>query len=369
MDIKKKVAVIFGGQSTEHEVSLVSATSILRNIDRTKWNVVAIGITKEGEWLLYDGDLQKIATGEWVDIAKKCTNKFIAEQKYCNTIRNIFYSIGAETKESPIDVIFPMVHGNNCEDGKLQGVLELSGFPYVGPNVLSSAVCMDKVFAKIMFEKAGIPTCKYISAMRDDISKDKDFIVKKIEKELGYPCFIKPANAGSSVGVSKAYNKEELINAFIEAGKYDRKILIEEFVDGREVESAVLGNEDPQVAVLGEAITGGDFYDYDFKYNSPDSKTVIPADIDEETKSKIQAYAKKAFIALNCEVLSRVDFFVHRKTGKVLLNEINTLPGFTDISMYPKMWEKSGVPIGQLIDRLLELAMDRFKKGEIQITK
>lgn len=363
MSRKKRVAVLFGGQSTEHEVSLVSATTVLHNIDRDKWDVLPVGITKEGEWLLYKGDIDKISTREWESLAREDAKRYKASYRHPNTIRNIFCEIGAETEDNPIDVIFPMVHGNNCEDGVLQGVLKLSGIPYVGPNVLSSAVCMDKVFAKIMFENAGIPICKYLSYTRDEVDKDKSRIILEVEDKLGYPCFVKPANAGSSIGVSKVYTKEKLMDALLLAGKYDRKILIEEFIDAREIECAVLGNDDPKASVLGEAITGGDFYDYDFKYKSPESRTVIPADIDDSVSDKIREYAIKAFLALNCEVMSRVDFFICNKTGKILLNEINTLPGFTSISMYPKLWESTGISCSELIDKLLELSFDRAKNG------
>lgn len=369
MSIKKRVAVIFGGQSTEHEVSLVSATTVLNNIDREKWDVLSIGITKQGEWLLYEGDINKISTGEWEDLAREDAKRRQVNCWHHNTIRNIFYAIGAETKDRPIDVIFPMVHGNNCEDGVLQGVLKLSGIPYVGPNVLSSAVCMDKVFAKIMFESAGIPTCKYLSYMRDEVGKNSNEVVTEIEEKLGYPCFVKPANAGSSIGVSKVYNREKLMDALLLAGEYDRKILVEEFIDAREIECAVLGNDNPKASVLGEAITGGDFYDYDFKYKSPESRTVIPANIDVDTSEKIREYARKAFLALNCEVMSRVDFFICKNTGRVLLNEINTLPGFTSISMYPKLWESTGIPCSELINRLIELAIDRAKRGMTKMTQ
>ena len=364
MKSKKRVALIFGGKSTEHEVSLQSATSVINNIDQENIDLVLIGITKKGQWLLYDGPVSEIVTGKWEDIAKRSARVREITQHHENSVRNIFYAIGAETKEHPIDVVFPVVHGNNCEDGTLQGLLELSEIPYVGPGVLGSSVCMDKVFAKIMFEKAGIPSCKYLHFTRNDIEKNQQVILNNVEQELGYPCFVKPANAGSSVGVTKAYNSVELTKALSIASKYDNKIMVEEFVDGREIECAVLGNENPQASVVGEVISGGDFYDYDMKYNSDTSKTVIPAQIEQEKSDLIRCYAKKAFLALGCKGLSRVDFFVHRKTGEILINEINTLPGFTNISMYPKMWEATGICYKELINKILDLAIQSFNDGK-----
>ena len=365
MKRKKKVAIIFGGQSTEHEVSLESATTIIDSINKEKYNVVPIGITKKGQWLMYQGPLNKIVSGEWEDIAK--AQKVAKDESHENSVRDIFYKIGAETDDDPIDVVILAVHGNNCEDGVLQGVIELSGLPYVGPGVLSSAVCMDKVFAKVMFEKAGIPVCKYLYFTRDYIKRNELDVVNKTKNELGYPCFVKPANAGSSVGVSKVYDDDGLKKAFSLASLYDKKILIEEFIDAREIECAVLGNKDPKVAIAGEAISGGDFYDYDSKYKSLESRTEIPANIEKEKSDLIREYARKAFLALDCEGLSRVDFFVDKKTGNIYINEINTLPGFTNISMYPMMWEKTGVPCEKLIDRLTELAIERFKDGKKQV--
>ena len=303
MSRKKKVAIIFGGQSTEHKVSLKSATSVVNNIDREKFDVVLIGITKKGQWLLYRDLVSEIVTGKWEEIAKKDAKDIVVSESHENTIRDIFYKIGAETKESPIDVVFPVVHGINCEDGTLQGILELSNIPYVGPRALASSVGMDKVFSKILFERAGIPSCKYLYYDRLQIKDNKQEIFKEIEKELGFPCFVKPANAGSSVGVSKAYNEKDLETALELASRYDRKVMIEEFVDGREIECAVLGNEKPEASVLGEAISGDDFYDYESKYHSNTSRTEIPAKIDKETSDKIRDYAKKAYKAINSEGL------------------------------------------------------------------
>ena len=369
MKRKKRVAIVFGGQSTEHEVSLKSATTIISNINKERYDLVLVGITKKGQWLLYEGSVDNIASGEWENIAINNYKRMKVLNKHINSVREIFYKIGAETDDNPIDVAILAVHGNNCEDGTLQGVLELSGIPYVGPGVLASSVCMDKVFAKIMFEKEGLPVCKYLYFMRDYIKNNESEVISKVKDYLGYPCFVKPANAGSSVGVSKAYNDDELKKAFIEAALYDKKILVEEFVDAREIECAVLGNDDPKVAVVGEAISGGDFYDYDSKYKSQESRTEIPANIDKDKSDLIREYAKRAFLALNCEGLSRVDFFVKKKTGDIFINEINTLPGFTNISMYPMMWEKTGLSLENLIDKLIELSVERFEKGKKRIVR
>lgn len=364
---KKRVAVIFGGQSSEHEVSRVSAQSVIENIDKNKYDIVMIGITKEGQWLTYDGPTEKICSGEWQAIAQQNqTAKSIASDIAQNNSARKMIS----DKNAPIDVVFPVLHGCNGEDGTIQGLFELAQIPYVGCGVLGSALGMDKAYTKVMFEKEGLPQGDYLVFSRKQICNEQDETVKKVEQKLTYPCFVKPSNAGSSVGVNKAGNRDELIKALSIAAKNDRRILVEEFIDGREIECAVLGNDDAVASTVGEVVPCKDFYDYEAKYQAGDSsKVVIPAEnLEKETVEKIRDYAVRAFKCLDCAGLSRVDFFVHKKTGNIYINEINTLPGFTKISMYPKLWDKSGIPYSQLIDKLIDLAFERFNDCKREYT-
>ena len=370
---KKRVAVIFGGQSSEHEVSRVSAQSVLGNIDTNKYEVTMIGITRDGRWLNYDGPVDRIGTGEWQQLAEeKAKNdyKLLEGGKKQTEDDNIIWvtagglieAVAPVTEDKGIDVVFPVLHGCNGEDGTIQGLLELAGIPYVGCGVLGAALGMDKAYSKVVFEKAGIPQGDYLVFNRKEIARNIETVVKKIEARLTYPCFIKPSNAGSSVGVSKAHDKDELIKALEFAAKYDRKVLVEEFIDGREIECAVLGNDDPIASTVGEVIPCKEFYDYEAKYSSgDDSKVEIPARLPVDVVQKIREYAIRAFKALDCCGLSRVDFFVEKNTGMIYINEINTLPGFTSISMYPKLWEASGISYRTLIDRLIELALERYE--------
>lgn len=387
MSNKKRIAVLFGGQSSEHEVSRVSAQSVISNLNRDKYEVVMIGITKGGRWLCYDGPVEKIGSGEWQTIAEQAaehrsilantapiiemdtgnTKKGFAETTVqtdmvhlpdANSARNIFNASGA----GAIDVVFPVLHGINGEDGTIQGLFDLAGIPYVGCGVLGSAMGMDKGYSKIIFEKEGIPQGKYLVFNRKQIEQDPEALSKEVEAVLEYPCFVKPSNAGSSVGVSKAHDRGELIKALEFAAKYDRRVLVEEFINGREIECAVLGNDEPAASTVGEVIPCKEFYDYEAKYQSGDgSRVEIPANIPRETAEEIRGYAVRAFKSLDCAGLSRVDFFVHKKTGKVYINEINTLPGFTSISMYPKMWEASGITYPKLLEKLIDLAVERFR--------
>jgi len=377
MSSKKNVAVIFGGQSSEHEVSRLSAESVLKNIDRKKYDVVMIGITKDGRWLHYDGPVEKIGSGEWQAIAEagissgkrlSLKESFPDEKENENgiavagqSVEEILNVAGGCVENKKIDVVFPVLHGCNGEDGTIQGLFELAGIPYVGSGVLGSALGMDKAYAKILFDKEGLPQGKYLVFSRKQIERDIDSVIKEVERGLEYPCFVKPSNAGSSVGVSKAHNREKLIEALELAANYDRRVLVEEFIDGREIECAVLGNDEPIASTVGEVIPGNEFYDYNAKYLDNNSIIEIPAVLPEETIEIIRDYAVRAFKCLDCAGFARVDFFVHKKTGKVFINEINTIPGFTNISMYPKLWEKSGVPYGELISRLIELAIERYE--------
>ncbi|MGV8906589.1 MAG: D-alanine--D-alanine ligase family protein [Acetobacterium sp.] len=342
MKNKINVGVIFGGQSGEHEVSRVSAYNVLGVINREKYDIVTIGITKKGKWYLYSGDHEKIKNGLW-------------EQDTENLIGD--FSIFAHPEITKIDVFFPVLHGPMGEDGTIQGVFEMLNKPYVGCGVLSSAVGMDKVFSKIMFESVGIPTGNYCYFRENNWQKDPEKELDKIESKLGYPIFVKPANMGSSVGINKAHNREELIKAIEEAFIYDNKLIMEAFVKGREIECGVL--EDGGViraSIPGEVIPSKEFYDYEAKYSeSQDSKVVIPADIPVDTMEKIREYAIKAFEAIEGSGLSRVDFFL-TEDGQILINEVNTLPGFTNISMYPKMWEATDIGYSELVDKIIESA-------------
>lgn len=340
MQKKIKIAVLFGGQSSEHEVSRMSANSVLKNIDREKFDIEVIGITREGKWLKYNQDIDKILTDEWESLAVP------------NNTGSKFVDIDA-------DVVFPVLHGKNGEDGTVQGLLELMGVPYVGCEVLGSAVAMDKGFTKIIFEKAGIPQGKYKVFTRNQITENIGKVIDEIESFFIYPCFIKPCNAGSSVGVSKAHDREELKASLGEALKHDRRVLIEEYINCRELECAVLGNEEPIASCVGEVVASNEFYDYNAKYIDNASKIYIPAQIEEGVSNEIRNYAIKAFKELNCVGLSRVDFFIDKNTGKVLINEINTMPGFTSISMYSKLWEASGISYKELIEKLINLALER----------
>jgi len=359
MERKTRIAVLFGGQSSEHEVSRVSARSVLENLDSEKYEILPVGITKNGEWLPYRGEYGLVETGEWEEQARKEFDKAGAR------LSSAFPSVKNFVEEvcgGPVDIVFPVLHGINGEDGSVQGMLELAGIPYVGCNILSSAVGMDKAVSKILFEHAGLNQARYIVVKRHEIHGDISEIHKRVETYIGYPCFVKPSNAGSSVGVSKVKDPAGLAKALETAANYDRKILIEEFIDGREVECAVLGFDEPVASTVGEIIPCNEFYDYEAKYIKPDSKICIPADLDKDVIETVRTDAITAFRALDCAVLARVDFFVQKGTKKVFINEINTMPGFTSISMYPKLWEAVGISYRELLDKLIELSFLRFRE-------
>ncbi len=350
---KKKVGVVFGGRSSEHEVSRVSARFIIDNIDREKYDVAMIGITKSGKWLLYEGPTEKLEDGSWQKIAEE-------QSEGKNKSPSIIY-------KNNLDVEFPILHGCNGEDGTIQGYLELIGMPYVGSGVLGSALCMDKAYAHIVFQNEGIPQANYIVLNRKEIKTKLDSFLDTIENVLRYPCFVKPSNAGSSVGVSKAHDRNELIAALEKAQKYDRRVLVEEYIDGKEIECAILGNDELIASKVGEIQPGSEFYDYDAKYNDNTSVTIIPAKIPERTEAIIQKYALCAYKALDCAGFSRVDFFVDNNTGDIYINEINTIPGFTSISMYPKLWEASGIGSKELIDKIITYAFERHSENKREI--
>lgn len=339
------LCLIFGGMSGEHSISCVSASYVAENLDTEKYNVYKIGITKNGEWKLFDGDFEKMRDGTWYDESlKSCIISPDRSHK----------GILVEGKLISIDVLFPVLHGIFGEDGCIQGLFELSGIPYVGCGVAASMLGMDKVLSKLAYKDAGLLQADWIHF--DDINSiPADDAAKKVEEKFSYPVFVKPANTGSSLGITKAHDRDELKNAFSIASEVDRKVLVEEFIAGHEVECAVLGNENPVASCVGEVLSAGEFYDFDSKYVDSSSKTAIPAELPEEISEKVRAEAVKAYKAIGAKGLSRADFFV-TYDGRVLVNELNTLPGFTSISMYPKLWMHEGYSYSELLDRLIGLA-------------
>ena len=352
---KLKVGVAFGGVSSEHDISKVSGTSVISNLNKEKYDILPLYIDKKGNWYIYEKNINEI---QILDI-----NSDIS--KDIKPISNI------ETTLKSLDVIFPVLHGLGGEDGSIQGMFELFNIPYVGCGILASSVGMDKAYTKIIFEKAGIKQAKYeyIRKFNNNyIYVDKEFneevlnineVIQKIDNNLKYPMFIKPSNSGSSVGINKANNIEELKNAIEYASRFDKKILIEEGIIGKEVECAVLGNEEVISSCVGEIKPAEEFYTFDAKYKNQESKVLIPADVSEKTSDEIRKLAIKAFKAIDGKGLSRVDFFANEETSEIYINEINTLPGFTTISMYPKLFEQVGIKYTDLLDKLINLALER----------
>ena len=355
MGKKRNVGILFGGKSAEHEVSLQSAMNIYEALDREKYNPILIGIDKNGRWLLNDESRFLLEAADPRRIRLNMDGDPVA---LLPESKGILSNLSTQGKAGTIDVIFPILHGPFGEDGTVQGLLKLAGLPFVGTGVLASAVGMDKDVMKRLLMAAGLPVCKFkVLKSYEKIPAFGEIITK-----LGSPVFIKPANMGSSVGISKVNDEEKYLSAINEAFRFDGKILIEEFIKGREIECSVLGNENPQASVPGEVIPTHEFYSYDAKYIDENGAFLeIPAKISEECRRKIQELAIKSFQALECEGLSRVDFFL-KENGEIIINEINTMPGFTRISMYPKLWEASGISYSSLIDILIELAFERFEK-------
>jgi len=335
-----KIGVIFGGKSSEHEVSLLSATSVIKAIDRSKYEVHMIGITREGVWMSFPGPVEMIADGSWEKHAMKIS--------MCD-IKDF------------IDFALPIMHGAYGEDGTIQGVFEMLDIPYAGCGVLASSLCMDKVSAKQVFDSNGIPTNKYMLVFAEEIRDSIEDVIKKIEDRIPYTLYVKPANMGSSVGISKVKSRKELGAALLLAIKYDRRIIVEEGINCREIETGVIGNSRPKVAAVGEILAKKDFYDYSAKY-SDDSGTElsIPADIPADTYKEIRRLALKAYKALDCAGFARVDFFVDRDNGNIYINEINTIPGFTKYSMFPSLWKEAGLSFGELIERIVEFGYERY---------
>lgn len=348
--MKKTVCIIFGGRSSEYEVSLRSATSIIGGIDPEKYNTVLVGITKDGKWYLYEGDVGAITDGSWADDKTKITPVSISPSYGEKSL------LIADGRALAVDVVFPAVHGENCEDGRLQGLLELAGIPFVGPGSLASAVCMDKSVTKSMLSGIGIPQAKALVVFDGDKADGFNGALSWAN-EIGYPVFVKPTSAGSSVGSAKADSPDQLVSALKNALVYGGKALVEEYVKGKEIEIAVLGNDTLKVSPCGEIDPGFEFYDYDTKYKNDTASYHIPARVSPECSEKLRAYAQKIYRALGCKGLSRVDFFVTDEE-RIVFNEINTLPGFTSISMYPKLMTSDGTSFCDLISALIELAKD-----------
>jgi D-alanine-D-alanine ligase len=379
---KLRVGILFGGRSGEHEVSLLSAASVLNAIDKQKYEVVPIGITKEGRWLT-ENHAERLLRGENAPteggrhlragdpettpgavVLAKGEAVIVPPVPQAHGLVPFESALGSMQKGIDVDVIFPVLHGTFGEDGTIQGLLELADIPYVGAGVLGSAAGMDKDIMKQLFAFAGLKIVKHVTVLRSQWEKDPKKVTKLVESKLKYPVFVKPANLGSSVGISKAHDRKELGPAIKVAAEYDRKIVIEEGVGGkkhkaRELECAVLGNDEPQASVVGEIVPAAEFYDYNAKYIDEGSQPVIPAKISRKQMKEVQEMAVRAFKSVDCSGLARVDFLMDPKNGKLYLNEINTMPGFTSISMYPKMWAASGLEYPKLIDRLIELALER----------
>ena len=353
----KKVAVIFGGMSSEHEISCLSVVNVIRGLSKDKYEVSLIGITKEGKWIPVN-DIEDVKDGSWQE---GTTTAVLSPDRAKPGI----LVLKEDTYEyCPVDVIIPVLHGKFGEDGAIQGLFELSGIPYVGCGVLSSAVSMDKISTKLFVDQLGIRQAAYVT----DIARDDSSIqetIRQVENTLGYPVFVKPSNAGSSCGVSKACDGEELREAIRLSKEYDTRVLIEEMIVGHEVECAVLGGDAVEASRVGEVLAAAEFYDYDAKYNNAESKTVIDSpEIPADAKEKVRTCAVDIFRAVSGFGLSRVDFFIESGTNEVVFNEINTLPGFTDISMYPMLWNDRGLSTEELLDRLIETAYERYEKSE-----
>ena len=365
---KLRVGVVFGGRSGEHEISIRSATAVIEAIDRKKYEVIPIAITKEGKWLApaaaagllpsnaRDRLTSEIVTNSSGDVA------ILGDPSHQGLTK---LTTKGETAPQILDVVFPVLHGPYGEDGTLQGLLEMADVPYVGCGVVASACGMDKVAMKMLFAQAGLPLCKYVWFLRSEWQRDQSKVLRRIAKEIGFPCFVKPANLGSSVGVSKAGDKASLIKAVDLAAEYDRKVVVEELVDARELECAVLGNDQPQASLPGEYVVYDEaarFLDYTEKYASTGHvQFVVPAPVSKSLSARIQRLAIQAFQSIDGAGLARVDFFLTRNTKELLVNELNTLPGLTEVSGYPKMWAASGLPFPRLLEKLFELAFERHR--------
>ena len=353
---RQQLAVIFGGRSAEHEVSVTSAGSVMREADSERFEVIPFGITRGGAWLTPQETrrrLEAVEAGETRAIGDDPGQGMLAYPRTLAALREV-------------DVVFPIVHGTFGEDGTLQGMLELADIPYVGSGVTASAAGMDKELMRAVFATAGIPQARYLVLRDGELANPSAEAVREIESDLGYPCFVKPANGGSSVGISKVASREDLAGAVATAAKFDRKVMLEEAIEGREVECAVLGNADPRPSPIGEIRPRAEFYTYEAKYLDGTTDLIVPATVDEPTVRRLQDYALRAYRAIDCAGLARVDFFVTPE-DEVRIIELNTLPGFTPISMYPRLWQEAGIPYDELISRLVDLAIERHEESRSRV--
>ncbi len=358
MSTKKRIALLYGGRSAEHEISLQSAFHIAKAIDTDKYDIHLIGVTRDGHWYLQNTQQQLTGNDKQLSIDINSDNMVCIIH---DGATHKFVGVNKQTLRLCIDVVFPVFHGPYGEDGTIQGLLKFTNVPYVGPDVLSSAVCMDKLMSKRLLKEAQLPTSDFVALQRFNFN-DNDLV--NIENQLGYPCFVKPANLGSSVGIAKACDQEQLLAAINTAFRYDTKAIVEEFVDGREFECAVLGNEEPIASLPAEIVTQHDFYSYEAKYiDDKGANFIIPADLPKEIIARIQTLAIQAFKSLGCEGMTRVDFFMDTNQ-QLFINELNTIPGFTPISMYPRMCQASGISYSELIDCLIQLAFERYDREQ-----
>jgi D-alanine-D-alanine ligase len=357
MERKIRVAVIFGGKSAEHEVSLMSAASVIQAIPKDKYEVLPVAISKTGRWILGESAKRLLETGS----GEQSPDRLVVLPDAEHGLVEVNMT-GQNRTNQVIDVVFPVLHGTFGEDGTIQGLLELADVPYVGGGVAASAAGMDKVLMKALFRQEDLPVVDWLWFLRSEWQNQREAILRQVEERFGFPCFVKPANLGSSVGVSKAHDAAELGQAMDLAARYDRKILVEAAVNNaREIECSVLGNDDPIASLPGEVVPSREFYDYEAKYIDDNSKLLIPADLDDATVAAIKDLAVRSFKAIDCAGMGRVDFLLSKDDGKIWVNEINTIPGFTRISMYPKLWEVSGIPYPELVDRLIQLAIERHE--------
>jgi D-alanine-D-alanine ligase len=363
-DRRLRIGVLFGGRSGEHEVSLQSAKAVMAALQQAGHEVVPIGITPEGRWLVAGDPLRALSSGEWSD---ERSVTMLPEPGRTGLValpdrEDALEPLGGPPPIGSLDLLFPVLHGTYGEDGTVQGLFELAAVPYAGAGVLGSALGMDKVVQKTLWRGLGLPVVDFLTVARREFERDPVLVMNRVEQHLDYPCFTKPANLGSSVGVSKARNRAELELGLQAAARYDAKLLVEQGLDARELEVGVLGNDEPMASVVGEILPGAEFYDYRAKYLDAGSQAVIPADVPAATAEEVRRLAVAAFKAVDGAGLARVDFFLERSTGRLLLNEINTMPGFTEISMYPKLWEASGVTFSELVTRIAELGIERYSE-------
>ena len=358
---RTRIGLIFGGRSVEHEVSLVSARAVLNHLDASLYEVVPIAVTRGGEWLTAaDARTLLSAPAGALSAVRGAVKAALTADPSAGGL----VAVGGAGRSVPIDVIFPLIHGTGGEDGTLQGLLELAGLPYVGSGVLGSSLGMDKAAMKVMFQSAGLAVADYLVVNRRRIERDMPGIARDVASRIGYPCFTKPSNGGSSVGVCKVKKPEALAQALAESAAYDRRVLVEQGVEGQEVECAVLGNDEPEASVVGEIVPCHEFYDYSAKYLDDRSELIIPARITASQAARVRSMSLAAFSAVDCSGMARVDFFVRKGDGAVLINEVNTIPGFTPISMYPRLWQASGIEFSALVQRLIDLAIERHEEKQ-----